>query len=173
MKACGIVVEYNPLHNGHLYHLNKSKELSKSDIIIGVMSPNFVQRGEPSIVSKKERVQAALKAGVNIVVELPTLYAVENANIFAKYALQILNGLNVTKTIYVDGAGTFYVDLSFYVDCRTRYSYFLSASRRSCFIFWRRSTGETISTALRYCSAQYSMASGLTFAVILYFSPCS
>ena len=91
MKACGIIVEYNPLHSGHLYHLNKSKELSNCDIVIGVMSPNFVQRGEPSIVSKKERVQAALDAGVNIVVELPTLYAVENANIFAKYALQILN----------------------------------------------------------------------------------
>lgn len=105
MKACGIVVEYNPLHNGHLYHLNKSKELSGCDIVIGVMSPNFVQRGEPSIVSKKERVKAALDAGVNILVELPTLYAVENANIFAKYALNILNELKVSSICFGSESG--------------------------------------------------------------------
>lgn len=105
MKSCGIVVEYNPLHSGHIYHLKKSRELTKSDIIIGVMSPNFVQRGEPSIVSKKKRVEAALKAGVNIVVELPTLYAVENANIFAKYALQILNELKVSSICFGSETG--------------------------------------------------------------------
>jgi len=105
VKACGIVVEYNPLHNGHLYHLRKSKELSNSEVIIGVMSSNFVQRGEPSIVSKKERVEAALKAGVNIVVELPTLYAVENANIFAKYALNILNELKVGSICFGSETG--------------------------------------------------------------------
>lgn len=105
MDAVGIVVEYNPLHNGHLYHLNKSKELSKCDIVIGVMSPNFVQRGEPAIVSKKERVEAAIKAGVNIVVELPTLYAIENANIFAKYAIQILNSLKVNAICFGSETG--------------------------------------------------------------------
>ena len=105
MKACGIIVEYNPLHNGHLYHLNRSKELSKCDVVIGVMSPNFVQRGEPSIVSKKERVKAALDAGVNILVELPTLYAVENANIFAKYALNILNELKVSSICFGSESG--------------------------------------------------------------------
>lgn len=105
MKAVGIVVEYNPLHNGHLYHLKKSKELSNCDIVIGVMSPNFVQRGEPAIVSKKERVEEAIKAGVNIVVELPTLYAVENANIFAKYALQILNHLKVSAICFGSETG--------------------------------------------------------------------
>lgn len=105
MKACGIIVEYNPLHNGHVYHLQKSKELTKSDIVIGVMSPNFVQRGEPSIVSKKKRVEAALNAGVNIIVELPTLYAVENANIFAKYSLQILNSLKVDSVCFGSETG--------------------------------------------------------------------
>lgn len=105
MKACGIVVEYNPLHNGHLNHLKKSKELSECDVVIGVMSPNFVQRGEPALVSKKERVEAALKAGVNIIVELPTLYAVENANIFAKYSLQILNGLKVSSICFGSESG--------------------------------------------------------------------
>lgn len=105
MKACGIIVEYNPLHNGHMYHLKKTKELSGCDIVIGVMSPNFVQRGEPSIVSKKERVEAALKEGVNIIVELPTLYAVENANIFAKYALDILNSLKVNSICFGSESG--------------------------------------------------------------------
>lgn len=105
MKSCGIVVEYNPLHNGHLHHLQKTKELSNCDVVIGVMSPNFVQRGEPSIISKKERVEEALKAGVNIVVELPTLYAVENANIFAKYALQILNELKVSSICFGSESG--------------------------------------------------------------------
>lgn len=105
MNAVGVIVEYNPLHNGHVYHLKKSKELSKCDIVIGVMSPNFVQRGEPAIVSKKERVEAAIKAGVNIVVELPTLYAVENANIFAKYALQILNSLKVNSICFGSETG--------------------------------------------------------------------
>ncbi len=105
MDAVGIVVEYNPLHNGHVYHLNRSKELSKCDIVIGVMSPNFVQRGEPSIVSKKERVEAAIKAGVNVVAELPTLYAVENANLFAKYALQILNALKVKSICFGSETG--------------------------------------------------------------------
>ena len=105
MKACGIVVEYNPLHNGHLYHLEKSKELTNCDVVIAVMSPNFVQRGEPSIVSKKERVEAALKAGANIVVELPTLFAVENANIFAKYALNILNELKVSSICFGSESG--------------------------------------------------------------------
>lgn len=105
MKACGIVIEYNPLHNGHIYHLKKTKELSNCDVVIGVMSPNFVQRGEPSIVSKKERVEAALKAGINIIVELPTLYAVENANIFAKYALDILNSLKVDSICFGSESG--------------------------------------------------------------------
>lgn len=105
MKACGIVVEYNPLHNGHLYHLKKTKELSECDIVVGVMSPNFVQRGEPSIISKEKRVKAALEAGVNIIVELPTLYAVESADIFAKYSLQILNALKVESICFGSETG--------------------------------------------------------------------
>ena len=105
MKACGIVVEYNPLHNGHLLHLNESKRLTNCDVVIGVMSPNFVQRGEPAIVNKEERVKEALKAGVNIIVELPTLYAVENANIFAKYSLEILNELKVSSICFGSETG--------------------------------------------------------------------
>lgn len=105
MEACGIVVEYNPLHNGHIKHLEETRRLSKCDVVIGVMSPNFVQRGEPSIVSKDIRVKAALEAGVDIVVELPTLYAVESADIFAKYALQILNSLKVSSICFGSETG--------------------------------------------------------------------
>ena len=100
MKACGIVVEYNPFHNGHRKHIEESKKLTKCDVVIGVMSPNFVQRGEPAIVSKKKRVETALNNGVDIVVELPTLYAVESADIFAKYALEILNSLKVSSICF-------------------------------------------------------------------------
>lgn len=105
MKSCGIVIEYNPLHNGHIKHIKESKELTKCDILIGVMSPNFVQRGEPAIVSKDIRVSEALNAGVDIIVELPTLYAVESADIFAKYALQILNSLKIDSICFGSESG--------------------------------------------------------------------
>lgn len=105
MKACGIIVEYNPLHNGHIKHIEESRRLTGCDVLIGVMSPNFVQRGECAIVSKDIRVKAALEAGVDIIVELPTLYAVECADIFAKYAIQILNGLKVDSICFGSESG--------------------------------------------------------------------
>ena len=72
-KAVGIVVEYNPFHNGHKYHLNKAKELG--DIVIGVMSGNYVQRGEPSLINRWKRAEIALKEGVDIICELPCFYS--------------------------------------------------------------------------------------------------
>lgn len=105
MKACGVVIEYNPLHNGHIKHIEESKKITNCDILIGVMSPNFVQRGEPAIVSKDVRVNSALKAGVDIIVELPTLYAVESADIFSKYALQILNALKIDSICFGSESG--------------------------------------------------------------------
>ena len=74
MKACGIVAEYNPLHTGHVYQMNKAKQISQADCIIVVMSGNFVQRGEPAVIDKYARTSAALKAGADIVVELPVYY---------------------------------------------------------------------------------------------------
>lgn len=105
MKVCGIIVEYNPFHNGHLYHLNKSKEITKADVVVAVMSSNFVQRGEPAIISKKKRVEEAIKQGVDLVVELPFLYSVESADIFAKYALSILNHLKVNNICFGSETG--------------------------------------------------------------------
>ena len=69
MKATGIVVEYNPFHNGHRYHLQKAKELNPDSIIIAVMSGDFVQRGEPSIVDRWTKAKMALANGVDIIVE--------------------------------------------------------------------------------------------------------
>ncbi len=72
MKAVGIVTEYNPFHNGHLYHIEQAKKLTGADVVIAVMSGNFVQRGEPAIFDKWTRAQVALQNGVDIVIELPT-----------------------------------------------------------------------------------------------------
>ena len=88
MKATGIVIEHNPFTNGHKLHIEKTKELTKCDVILAVMSSSFVQRGEPSIISKEERVKLALEAGVDVVVELPFLYSVESSDYFCRYALQ-------------------------------------------------------------------------------------
>lgn len=105
MKAVGLIVEYNPFHNGHLYHLKKAKELSGADICVAVMSGQFVQRGEPSIISKEEKVKAALEAGVDLIVELPFNYTVQNADIFAYGALNILEDLKVDSFCFGSETG--------------------------------------------------------------------
>ncbi|HEX5564168.1 MAG TPA: nucleotidyltransferase family protein, partial [Sporosarcina sp.] len=71
MKATGIVVEYNPLHNGHVYHAQQARMATNADVIIAVMSGNFLQRGEPAFVDKWTRTKMALASGVDIVFELP------------------------------------------------------------------------------------------------------
>lgn len=105
MKASGIVIEYNPFTNGHELHLNKTRELTKCDVIVGVMSSCFVQRGEPSIISKEERVKLALKSGVDVVVELPFLYGVESSDYFCRYAIEILNKLKVSSICFGSETG--------------------------------------------------------------------
>ncbi len=91
MKASGIIVEYNPFHNGHLHHAKQAKKLTESDIVIAVMSGNFLQRGEPAFVDKWARANMALKNGVDIVLELPYAFATSNAPIFARGAIQLLD----------------------------------------------------------------------------------
>lgn len=105
MKAVGLIVEYNPLHNGHLYHLRKAKELSGAEVTVAVMSGQFVQRGEPSIISKEEKVKAALEAGVDLIVELPFIYTVQNADIFAYGALNLLEDLKVESFCFGSETG--------------------------------------------------------------------
>lgn len=90
-----IVSEYNPFHNGHLKHLNYSKELTKADFSIAIISGNFVQRGDTAIVDKWTRAEMALKSGFDIVLELPTIYAISSAENFAEGAIKILNSLGI------------------------------------------------------------------------------
>lgn len=98
MKATGIVVEYNPFHNGHKYHLKNAK--LSSDVTIAVMSGDFVQRGEPSIIDRWTKAKIALENGVDIVVELPAFYSSQSAEIFAKGAIGILNELKCTNLLF-------------------------------------------------------------------------
>ncbi len=100
MKACGIVAEYNPLHTGHVYQMNKARQISKADCIIVVMSGNFVQRGEPAVIDKYARTRAALKAGADIVVELPVFYALSSAENFAKGAVLTLSKMKASSICF-------------------------------------------------------------------------
>ena len=99
MKIVGLVVEYNPFHNGHLYHLNKSKEVTNATHSIAVMSGNFLQRGEPALFDKYTRAQIAVSNGVDLVVELPSLFACQSAEIFSHGAVTLLNSLNCIDSI--------------------------------------------------------------------------
>lgn len=93
MNALGLIVEYNPFHNGHLYHLTESKKEANAEVVIAVMSGYFLQRGEPALVSKWTRTKMALQNGVDIVVELPYAFSTQSAELFAKGAVSILDSL--------------------------------------------------------------------------------
>ena len=98
-NVLGIIAEYNPFHNGHLHHLIESKKITNSDYTIAVMSGNFTQRGEVSIVDKWSKAQMAIDNGIDLVIELPTLYAISSAENFASGAIKILNSLGIVDFI--------------------------------------------------------------------------
>ena len=100
MNITGIITEYNPFHNGHLYHLNTAKKVTNCHGIVCIMSGNFVQRGEPAIIDKWKRAEMALLNGVDLVIELPTFYAVSSAEFFAKGAVGILNDIGIVDNIF-------------------------------------------------------------------------
>lgn len=107
MKVLGIIAEYNPFHNGHLYHLRESKKNIGADFVIAVMSGNFVQRGEPALINKWERAKVAVENGIDLVIELPFAFACNNSELFAKGAIEILNGLGcVTHISFGSEEGT-------------------------------------------------------------------
>lgn len=93
MNVCGIIAEYNPFHNGHEYHLKKAVEQTNADFTVVVMSGNFVQRGAPAIIDKHFRTEAALRCGVDLVLELPAFYATASAEYFAAGAVSLLDKL--------------------------------------------------------------------------------
>ena len=94
-KVIGIVCEYNPFHNGHLYQINKIKEKYKDSIIIICMSSLFSQRGEISILNKWDKTKIALNNNIDIVIELPYIYSTQSSDIFAKYSISLLNHLKI------------------------------------------------------------------------------
>lgn len=99
LNITGIIVEYNPFHNGHLYHIKKTREKTNCDAIVAVMSGNFVQRGTPAIIDKWNRTKMALMDGVDLVIELPLIYSLSSAEFFAKGAVSLLNSLNVVNNL--------------------------------------------------------------------------
>lgn len=94
-KVLGIIAEYNPFHNGHLYHLQKSKEITNTDYTVAIMSGNFTQRGSTSIIDKWSKTEIALKNGIDLVIELPTIYSISSAENFAEGSIKILNSLGL------------------------------------------------------------------------------
>lgn len=100
MNVTGIITEYNPFHNGHLYHLTEAKKNTNADAVVCVMSGNFVQRGGPAIIDKWKRTEMALNNGVDLIIELPTYYAVSSAEFFAKGSVSILNNLGIVNNLF-------------------------------------------------------------------------
>lgn len=98
-KVLGIIAEYNPFHNGHLYHLENSKKITGCEYTIAIISGNFTQRGSTSIVDKWQKTKMALSNGIDLVIELPTLYAISSSENFADGAIKILNALNIVDCL--------------------------------------------------------------------------
>lgn len=100
MKVTGIICEYNPFHNGHIHHINETRKLIEPDVLVCVMSGNFVQRGEPAITDKWERAKVAVENGCDIVFEMPFIYATQSANNFAKGGIDCLKLAMVDSIVF-------------------------------------------------------------------------
>ncbi len=109
MNIIGIICEYNPFHNGHLYHIKKIKELYKDSTIILVVSSTVTQRGDLSIINKWDKTRIALKYGIDLVIELPFVFSSQSADIFCKASMQILNYFKVEKIVF--GSETNNIDI--------------------------------------------------------------
>ena len=99
MSTTALIVEYNPFHNGHQYHINKSKEITESDNLIVIMSGNFSQRGNPTILDKWARTEQALSSGADLVLELPLAFNIRSAEYFAHYSILSLEKTNIVDSI--------------------------------------------------------------------------
>ena len=96
----GIIAEYNPFHNGHLYMINKIKEMYPDSTLVCVMSGNFTERGDVSIINKWKKTEIALKNGIDLVIELPFVYASQSSDYFAYGSIKLLDSLKVDKLIF-------------------------------------------------------------------------
>ncbi|THF81335.1 nucleotidyltransferase [Cohnella fermenti] len=99
MRTVGIVVEYNPLHNGHLYHIQQSRKITGADAVVAVMSGHFLQRGEPAIADKWARSEMALRAGCDLVLELPAAYSSQPAEWFAFGSVAVLEATGAVDAL--------------------------------------------------------------------------
>ncbi len=99
MKVVGLITEYNPFHNGHLYHIEKAKKVTGADTVIVIMSGDYVQRGTPAIMPKRLRCEMALKCGASAVFELPVCYATGSAELFATGAVSFLDQLGIVDCL--------------------------------------------------------------------------
>lgn len=95
MKVLGLIVEYNPFHNGHFYHIKEAKKITGAKYVVCVMSGNFIQRGEPAIINKWARAKTVLLNGADLVIELPVVFAMASAEYFAYGAVKILNDIGI------------------------------------------------------------------------------
>lgn len=113
MRSVGLVTEYNPFHNGHLYHIENSKKITEADTVISVMSGSFVQRGEPAVIDKYSRTAMAISNGVNLMVELPTVYACSSAEYFSQGAVLTLEQLGADSVCFGSECGD--IDILSYI----------------------------------------------------------
>lgn len=100
MNVIGIVCEYNPFHNGHIYHIQKAKDLFPDSMLILCLNGYFLQRGDVSILSKEDKVKIALRHGVDLVVELPLFYGTQSADFFAEASVTLLNSVGITHLVF-------------------------------------------------------------------------
>ena len=105
MKTVGIIAEYNPFHNGHLYQLKKAKEITGADFAVVVTSGDFTQRGTPAVFDKYTRCRLSLLAGADLCIELPVVYATASAELFAKGAVSLLSALGVDALCFGSECG--------------------------------------------------------------------
>jgi len=128
MQACGLIVEYNPFHNGHLYHVNQARKKTSADCIIAVMSGSFLQRGEPAIIDKFHRTKAALESGVDLVLELPYAFAVQSSQLFAKGAVNTLSEIGAESLCFGSESGHishFISTYKYFKEKESDYQYYL------------------------------------------------
>ena len=100
MASVGIIAEYNPFHLGHLYHLTKVKEMFPDDTVVLILTSNFSQRGEPSIIDKFKKTDIALSLGIDLVVELPFAFSTQSADFFSDASIELLESLKVEKLVF-------------------------------------------------------------------------
>lgn len=105
LKSVGIIAEYNPFHNGHKYHLEQALTESGADVCVSVISGNFTQRGEIALLDKWTRAEMAVRNGVNLVVEMPAVFACSNAGYFAEAGVEILEGLGAESICFGSESG--------------------------------------------------------------------